>query len=798
MANDNNAAQYYDKTFPSPIAPDSVKKDPKYGLAIARSIFHSDTFGYDNYFTTRNKIFDENTIFANGKQPFQTYLDLLGVDANQSFININYHPRPVAPKFRDILVNDIMNKIESVDCTGLSLEINKRKKRKKDDAAFRMDEQQFIESLQQESGFQFEHPNEFVPDSEEDLELWGQLNDKEREELLMEEGINFVMYNNDWDSIKREVVIDLVEKGLGCSRTYFDARNRIRCKRVPAKQLIYGGTNTLDFRKVPYMAHIEQMSIVDVRTMWPNIEEKRLYTLAYVNRNNYGNDNGLGDWQGGWIDSYNRPYDGYMVNVLFFEYRVTKYVDYVKGTDRNNNKTFDFKKGNLNNPNKRPYREPVPTIYQGAWLVGSEIMGQWGEMTNLIRSNEDVEDVKFSYSVYMLNNSGDMLPVSPIQTMKSSIINMDLAILRMQHVLATTPPNGIRVDIDAWVDIDLGKGIGDVDALKLTSIYRQTGDVYYSGKAIGGDNKGWHSPIEQQQNNIGDQITQQINVYNFELNCIRDYVGVNEVRDGSGVNPRIGLQVMQSQISASNTATGHIYDAWVSIKTNSAKSIAIMLWDTLKSASPNSMYMKMLGAKNADFIKHRTAVTNSSYLTKITMNMSQQDAMFLEQQVQASLAQGRLQLEDALVIRKHALTNIDFAIRYLSWVQKKRTKEASDLQMKQAQATQQQQAQLVMQQQQDKAKAQEDADVLELKKDQQKGAITHEQDIDKMITQCMVKSMDAESKPIPEYVLAVLAEREQQKLMAEQQQAKDEMMQQQMEQHMAEQQGQGQPQMQVA
>lgn len=224
---------YYSNVFPSPIASDEEKNTLSYGLQVAKAIFATSMVGSQSYYAVRNIKIQESRIFANGKQPFSTYLQLLGIDAKNSFTNLDYHPRAIAPKFRDILVNSIMEKIERVDCRGLSLDIKKRKEEKKNDAAFRMKEGEFIGGLQEETGIEFEDPNDFVPANEEELDFWFQLNDKEREELLMEEGIQFVLYNNDWESIKKELAGDLVDTGFGFTRNYFDGCNRIRLGIVP-------------------------------------------------------------------------------------------------------------------------------------------------------------------------------------------------------------------------------------------------------------------------------------------------------------------------------------------------------------------------------------------------------------------------------------------------------------------------------------------------------------------------------------------------------------------------------------
>jgi hypothetical protein len=796
MANTDNL-EFHDGVFPSPILGNDVIKTLAYGKAVGRAIYKTAIESENSYYVSRNNSFAETRTFANGKQPFQTYLDLLMVDGKSSFLNLDYHPRPVAPKFRDILINTIMNKTERIECYSMSLETQLKKRNKKDAAAFRMANKDFINAAQQQTGMQMEQPDAFTPDSEEELNLWAELNDKEREELLMEEAVQFVNYNNDFDSIKKDIVSDIVDVGMGWGKNYFDSKGRIKEKSIRPEMMVYGTTNTYDFRHMPYMAHLERMKIVDFRAMWPKYDEEVLYDLAYSSRNKNGNSANLSDYSNDYATALSRPYDGYLIDVLFYEYRVTKYIDYTKGTDRNANPVFEFKPntGKKANPNKKEYKANIPTIYCGAWPVGADDVAEWHEMSNLLRSNADVEEVSYSYSGYIINNKDNMLPKSPMDNMKSSIIQMDLAILKMQQHLAMAAPDGMNIDIDSITDIDLGSGVGKVGALKLREIRLQTGDTYWSSAKMSGE-RNQMPPIQDAIHSLGDKLQQFIGVYNFELGCIRDYIGVNELRDGSNTPDRLGLQVMQTQIQASNTATQHIYDAFVSIMGNMAKKTIIMLWQVLKFGNPNSMYMKILGAQNIDFIKEKELLTANNYSTMVTVDMSMDDKQFLAQNITFALQQGTIELQDAIYVRK--VPDLDLAMRYLAFVQKKRAKEKNDAELqKQQQGIQQQgqQAQTLMQQ---KSQDQQAADQLELQKVQAKSELDQKNKVQDAILQANIVQMQTGAE-IPPYIQMLMAaqmkDMQEQQLEHEQQMdAQEQQMRQQQSSGIPDDSGQPQPQ----
>ena len=750
MAKDNE--KYYPNTFPSPIADNATKNTKEYGLAVAKAINGTFIEGDSSYYSKRNAAIADNRMFANGDQPLKPYLDLMMIDGDQSFININFKARFVAPKFRDIMVNSIMDRNERIECKGLSLDLNQKKADKKADAKFRMENKDFIQDVQQQSGIQFEPDDAFTPESKEELDLWAELNDKEHEELLMEEGISFVMYNNDWKSIKKEIVTDTVETGFNFTKNYFDGSNRIRVKSIKPELMVYGTTHTNNFKGVSYIGHMERVSIVDVRCLFPKLSEKQLYDIAYSNRLVNNNGTSLERYIEDFDSCDSRPYDGYLIDILFFEYRVTKYFHYEKETDNNGKLHLKITKNptTTQSETKTIHQQPLPTWYSGAWLMGSEIMADWCESKDLLRSREDKEDVRSSYTGYILNNSsGKMLPKSPIEPMKSSIMAMDLSVLKIQQHLAGPTLDGMLIDIDSIIDIDLGVGIGKTDAMKLRAIRSQTGDTYYSGKNIAGERNG-RPPIEQSLHNMGDKIPQFMNVYNWEYQNIATYIGFNASTDGTSVGERMGAQVMQSQIKTTNTATAHLYGAYIYTFENTGKCVATRLWQTLKESDANSMYMKLLGKENSDFVKKRKDITSSNYDVMISVDMTDDDRAFLEANIERGLQAATIELEDAIYVRNQP--NINTAIKYLSFKKVQRANSAQKLQLEQNQQMQTQNSQLAQQAATQKANEQKELDMLEIEKMSAKAQIEERAAKMKLVGDALLLSMKKDSNPIPAFI----------------------------------------------
>ena len=96
-------------TFPSQAVPDAEKASLPYGLQIAKAI-ESEWFkkesGSTRYFANRDN-FHRLRLYARGEQSIQKYKDELSINGDLSYLNLDWKPVPIIPKFVDIVVNGI-------------------------------------------------------------------------------------------------------------------------------------------------------------------------------------------------------------------------------------------------------------------------------------------------------------------------------------------------------------------------------------------------------------------------------------------------------------------------------------------------------------------------------------------------------------------------------------------------------------------------------------------------------------------------------------------------------------------
>jgi len=103
-------------SFPDQFATDKEKETVEYGLQIGNSIlyewFKKDSHGCRFYDQRSN--FHKLRLYARGEQSVGKYKNELSVDGDLSHLNLDWTPVPIIPKFLDIVVNGMTDRMFKV------------------------------------------------------------------------------------------------------------------------------------------------------------------------------------------------------------------------------------------------------------------------------------------------------------------------------------------------------------------------------------------------------------------------------------------------------------------------------------------------------------------------------------------------------------------------------------------------------------------------------------------------------------------------------------------------------------
>lgn len=664
----------YGGIFPSHFATKKEKDTKKYGLEVYGAILTATR----DWRQTITKNLAESRRYAEGKQDIKAYLDELEIDGKNMYTNISYRPRPIAQKFIRAVVGGYSLRNEYPEVNSTSKFIKDRKDRKKFEAKFRMENKELIQQLSQQAGVQLEDPSAFTPESQEELELHFSINDKEREEILMQEMINFALKDNDIETLKNQILYEQFVGQLNGLYNYIDHNGRLCVDFIQAEDIITDSSFREDFKDAKYKGRFLRMTVQDIRKNF-NLDpqdEKRLFDYVNTTIGKYGNPNKAITWLEDYRYSSVRPYDNYTVEVAHIWYKTAKILTTVEGKDRYGRTTFDVAPEIPNEIKNRQGRKvqdvDAETAYEGFFTADGSVCLDWSEQRNILRAGEDKDTLLSPFIFFMPENTGRMIPNSMMSMIIDSIRVMDITILKMKQALAKAVPDDWIIDIDGLMELDLGTG-NILDPLEVSKIHQQTGRLYFRGKDEEGN--ATQPPIRSSNSALDVKLQGYVNIYNNELANIRDYLGVNEFRDGSAVSPRTSFKFLQAQTQASSTTTWFIYRAYIKQIEELIKQIGIRIWDTLNYGKENKGYLKYLGKENVEFIQKRKDITASSYDIEFSLGISDDDKATLEQYVQTCLAQGTLQMPDALMINR--IKDPYMAERMLTFLYNKRRREAA-------------------------------------------------------------------------------------------------------------------------
>ena len=167
--------------FPSQFVSDAEKETMEYGLQIGQAIqyewFRRD--GVSCRFYDQFRQFHRLRLYARGEQSVAKYKNELAVDGDLSYLNLDWTPVPVIPKFVDIVVNGMSDRLFKVKAYAQDAMSQSKRSKYQDMVEAQMVSKDFLLDLQQQSGFDpFTVSPEQLPQTDEELSLYMQINYK--------------------------------------------------------------------------------------------------------------------------------------------------------------------------------------------------------------------------------------------------------------------------------------------------------------------------------------------------------------------------------------------------------------------------------------------------------------------------------------------------------------------------------------------------------------------------------------------------------------------------------------------
>ena len=653
--------------FPSQVVSDAEKISHDYGLKVAKAIEHEwfNTASNSNRYNQSYNDFHRLRLYARGEQSIQKYKNELSINGDLSYLNLDWKPVPIIPKFVDIVVNGISERLYDVkaysqDPAGVSKRTEYMETLLKD-----MKLKQFDAATKEALNINLaKTPPEKLPDSEDELALHMQLSYKQAVEIAEEQAINMLLEGSKYELIKKRFFYDLAVIGIGAVKTTFNTSEGAKVEYVDPADLVYSYSDSPYFDDIYYVGEVKEIPVNELAKQFPFLEHEDLEEIIKTSSK--------------YVNGYKKnkhDYDNNKIQVLYFNYKTYMNEVYkVKETASGAAKIIP-KDDSFNPPMDAEFKfsklqRSIECLYDGALILGTNKLLKWEMAKNMMRPKSDYTKVKMNYSIV-----APRMYEGRIESLVSRITGfadmIQLTHLKLQQVLSRMVPDGVYLDADGLAEIDLGNGT-NYNPQEALNMFFQTGSVIGRSLTQDGDQNMGKIPIQEISNGAGagGKMQALIGNYNYYLQMIRDTTGLNEARDASTPDAKSLVGIQKMAAANSNTATRHILQSGLFLTAETCEALSLRISDILQFSPTKDAFVQAIGVHNVATLKEISELHLYDFGIFLELAPDEEEKQLLENNIQASISQGAIDLEDAIDLRN--IRNLKLANQMLKITRKKK------------------------------------------------------------------------------------------------------------------------------
>lgn len=701
-----------DKTingFPSDFIPDTEKETPKYAIQWAKAIWNDTDKGYSGQLGSQVQRFIELRRRAGGFTPIDDFKGIIASTGNTAYLNLNWAVNDPIKSIVQELVGGFTNREYKPQADTIDSQSATEYKEKRNELLFKKALAQKADEIKQTTGIDvLSEDDTEVFETVEEIDLHMAMNVKSSNALGMELLLENTLQKNKKQKLIRSIYKDLVVLGKSAVRIYYDQEYNIKWRMVDPVNLVTSFTKEEDFDDLKYVGEIIQVPIHELAETG-QFSEEELFDMAKKAAGLNGNP----DWQNGWGKRYHAsvfesgaPYKSFKVRVLDCQWFSTNYFTYSvlqKGSKRYFKKErFNYQQSPEARNKKEILRKEPRCVYQAKWIIDTDYVYDYGRKKSEPRKTVDGKMLLDTYLDFVIYQPDmyDMDSKSLVELIIPYADQMCLIQLKIQQHYAQSRPSGSAIDVGGMSNLingmgDLANNVSDIKAL-----YDQTGDMWYSSVDEDGKFIGNQQPIRPLTPDLSP-ITNMIEAHEFYKSLIREVIGIAQSRSPVMMDKKVAVGEAQMALSASYNATRYIEQSFENIMNKGIELSSLMIQDNIRYHGKKKEYSAVIGSSFIDSMDIVAKIPLCEFGTHLYISPDDKELMYLEQNIQNSLAAGLIKQSDAMVVRRISKVNPELAERYMVVFEKRyeQDKMQQATAASQAQAEAQAQSNALMEQQ---------------------------------------------------------------------------------------------------
>lgn len=555
------------------VSPSGESKDYYLNQVKAAYYYNFINAGIGYITNSRRLEFVQNRLIATGRNDMKPLIEKIKGkykdDKRFNYINLDWESLKLVSKYRDIVIG----KLEELNWDVVATAINPEAGAEKEAIKWKLwAETQNKEWIDMMNGIAeakvYETQETAIPiNSKRDLDLVMDVGFKHIYEIAIELGIDFVANDNRWDMLKKMLLEDIFDIGrFAVDVIQNPIDGAVEWKYVDVVNLIapdFRGHFSDNLEKIGYFSTVTIAQLM-TESAEGEITTDDIKMLASRFSNKFGNpvfqdatipvintDATYNTWL-----TYNIP-----VFKLYFEAsdrvklekREREYGDkvmFVSPDTPVGESKYNDSSGKAGRPQvatKKVESADIHFYHQAHWIVGTDIVYNYGKVPNQTRNIQKSKKAICPLKYYIVSHE------SMVDRMRAFDEAANIAWLKLQGAKAAARPSGVSIDMSALANLAIdGKGMTSDVAVK---IYNESGTLYWASKNfLSPDSMVGYKPIQEMPNGLQKDYVDWLNDIQFNINMMRDLIGLNASTDATSQSPRTLSGVAELAVQGTQNA----------------------------------------------------------------------------------------------------------------------------------------------------------------------------------------------------------------------------------------------------